>query len=67
MVVALRRILALALFIVVLIRPVNTPLSVWIAAMIASLTFFIAECFNPALTLTRRFGTGYLTVIGVIY
>jgi hypothetical protein len=67
MVLALRRISALAfssLFLYGLLR-LRYPLG--ISALIASLIFFIAECFNHALTLTQRFGIVYLAVIGFIY
>ncbi len=67
-----RRLIALAVLIVVFLRPAflwrpQTSVFIWLGAMIASLTFFIAECFNPALTFTRRFGTAYLLVTGLIY
>jgi hypothetical protein len=68
----IRRLIALALLFVVALRPAflwpaTTSLFIWLGAMIASLTFFIAECFNPALTFTRRLGMAYLLVTGIIY
>lgn len=70
MVIWFRRLGALALFIVAVVRPVQllqTSALIWIAAMITSLTFFIAECFSPALTFTSGLGTAYLLVTGIIY